>query len=68
MLTKTGLNKTNVLRVIASDDYVIHIEKEKSPPTRRRVNEQRGIMSTRRGTSNSHHRGEALKPGTRGLF
>jgi hypothetical protein len=25
-------------------------------------------MSARRETSSSHHRGEALKPGTRGLF
>jgi hypothetical protein len=67
MLTKTGLNKSNILRVIASDD-VINIEKEKSSPTRRRVNKQRGIMRARRETSSSHHRGEDLKPCARGLF
>jgi hypothetical protein len=68
MLTKMGLNKGNVLRVIASDDHVVNIEEKKSPPTRRSVKKQQGIMSTRRKTSSSHHRGEALKPGARGLF
>jgi hypothetical protein len=36
--------------------------------TRRSVNKQRWIMSAGRETSSSHHRGKALKPGTRGLF
>jgi hypothetical protein len=67
MLTKMGLNKSNVL-VIASDDHVTNIEKEKSSHMRRRVNKKHGIMSTRRETNNSHRRGETLKPGTRGLF
>jgi hypothetical protein len=62
---KTSLNKGNILRVITGDDYVINTEEEKSPPLRRRVNKQRGIMEE---TSSSHHRGEALKPGARGLF
>jgi hypothetical protein len=34
LITKTSLNKGNVLRVITSDDHVIHIKKEKSPTTR----------------------------------
>jgi hypothetical protein len=38
MLTKKGLNKRNVLRVIAGDDHVINIEEEKSPPMRISVN------------------------------
>jgi hypothetical protein len=67
MLTKMGLSKSNVL-VIASDDHVTNIEKEKSLPTRRRVNKKRGIMSARRETNISHRRGETLKPGMRGLF
>jgi hypothetical protein len=36
--------------------------------TRRNVNKQRRIMSARKETSSSHHRGETLKPSTRGLF
>ncbi|XP_048556699.1 uncharacterized protein LOC125537428 [Triticum urartu] len=68
LLTKTCLDKGNVLRVITSDDHVINIEKEQSPTTRRRVNKQRGIMITGQETSGSHHRGETLEPGARGLF
>jgi hypothetical protein len=68
ILTKTGLNKGNMLRVITSDDHVINIEEEKSPPTRRSVNKQCGIMSARRETRGSHHRGKTLKPGSMGLF
>jgi hypothetical protein len=52
LITKTGLNKGNILRII-------NIEKEKSASTRRSVNEQRWIMSTGRETSSSHHRGKA---------
>jgi hypothetical protein len=68
LLTKMGLNKGNVLRVIANDDHVINIEEEKSSPTRRSVNKQCGIMSAGGETNSSHHRGEALKPGARGMF
>jgi hypothetical protein len=68
LLTKTGLNKDNILRVIAGDDHVINVEKKKSPATRRSVNKQRGIMSAGGETSSSHHIGEALKPGARGCF
>jgi hypothetical protein len=34
LITKTSLNKGNVLRVITSDDYVIHAKKGKSSTTR----------------------------------
>jgi hypothetical protein len=34
LVTKTSLNKGNVLRVITSDDHSIHVKKEKSPTTR----------------------------------
>jgi hypothetical protein len=33
LITKMSLNKGNVLRVITSDDHVIHVKKEKSPTT-----------------------------------
>jgi hypothetical protein len=68
LLTKTGLNKGNVLRFIAGDDHVINIENEKSLPMRRSVSKHHGIISARGEASSSRHRGEALKPGTRGLF
>jgi hypothetical protein len=68
LVTKTGLNKGNILIVITSDDHVVNIEEKKSASTRRNVNKQRRIMSARGETSSSHHRGETLKPGARGLF
>jgi hypothetical protein len=34
LITKMSLNKGNVLRVITSDDHVVHVKKEKSPTTR----------------------------------
>src|SRR4051812_23743228 len=68
LLTKTSLNKGNILRIITSNDHIINIEKEKSASTRRSMDEQRWIMSAGRETSSSHHRGKTLKPGTRGLF
>jgi hypothetical protein len=68
LLAKTGLNKGNILRIIASDDHIINIEEEKGPASRRSVNKLRGIMSAGGETGSSHDRGEALKPGARGLF
>jgi hypothetical protein len=38
LLTKTGLNKGNILRIIAGDDHIINIEEEKSPSLKRSVN------------------------------
>jgi hypothetical protein len=34
LITKMSLNKGNVLRVITSDDHVVHVKKEKSPTMR----------------------------------
>jgi hypothetical protein len=34
LITKMSLNKGNVLKVITSDDHVVHVKKEKSPTTR----------------------------------
>jgi hypothetical protein len=34
LITKTSLNKGNVLGLITSDDHVVHVKKEKSPTTR----------------------------------
>jgi hypothetical protein len=34
LITMTGLNKDNILRIITSDDHVIHVKKEKSPTMR----------------------------------
>jgi hypothetical protein len=63
-----GLNKGNVLRIIAGDDHIINIEEEKNPSSRRNVNKQCGIMSTGGETGSCHDRGKALKPGAWGLF
>ncbi|KAK1683412.1 hypothetical protein QYE76_044260 [Lolium multiflorum] len=68
LITKTSLDEGNILRIITSNDHIINIKKKKSTSTRRSVNEKCWIMKTRRETTSSHHRGKALKPGTRGLF
>src|SRR4051812_42232268 len=68
LITKTSLNKGYILRIITGNDHIINIEKKKSASTRRSVNKQRWIMSTRGETSSCHYRSKALKPGTRGLF
>jgi hypothetical protein len=68
LVTKMGLNKGNLLKIITSDDHIVNIEDKKSASMRRNVNKQRRIMSSRGKTSSSHHRDETLKPGTRGLF
>jgi hypothetical protein len=34
LITKTSLNKSNILIVITSDDHVVHVKKAKSPTTR----------------------------------
>jgi predicted RNA-binding protein YlxR (DUF448 family) len=38
LLTKTGLNKGNILRIISSNDHIIDTEEEKGPSSRRSVN------------------------------
>jgi hypothetical protein len=68
LITKTDLNKGNILRVITNDDHVIHVKKEKSPTTRWHVNEESRIMSTSRKINCCDHRGKALKPSSRSLL
>jgi hypothetical protein len=34
LITKTSLDKNNILRVITSDDHVVHVKKEKTPRKR----------------------------------
>jgi hypothetical protein len=38
LLTKIGLNKGNILRIIGGDDHIIDIEEEHGPPSRISVN------------------------------
>jgi hypothetical protein len=68
LITKTSLNKGNVLRIITSDDHVVHIKGEKSPTTRWHVDKKSQNMSAGRKTSNSDHRGKTLKPNARSLL
>jgi hypothetical protein len=51
LLTKSSLNKGNILRVVASDYHIINIEKKKSPPARRDVNGQQEIIRARGETT-----------------
>jgi hypothetical protein len=67
MITKMSLNKGNILRVITSDDRVIHV-KEKSPTTRWHVNEESWIVNASGKTNNCDHRGKALKSSPRSLL
>jgi hypothetical protein len=67
LITKTSLDKSNILRVITSDDHVIRI-KEKSPTTRWHVDKESRIMSAGRKTSRCDHRGKTLKPSPRSLL
>jgi hypothetical protein len=67
-ITKMSLNKGNVLRVITSDDHVIHVRKEKSPTTRWHMNKESWIMTAGRKTSSYDHISKTLKPRPRSLF
>jgi hypothetical protein len=67
LITKTSFNKNNVLRVITSDEHVIHV-KEKSPTTRWHVDKKNWIMSAGGKTSRSDHKGKTLKPSARSLL
>jgi hypothetical protein len=68
LITKTSLNKGNVLRVITSDDHVVHVKKKKSLITRWHVDKKSRIMSTGEKTSGSDHKGKTLKPNARSLL
>jgi hypothetical protein len=45
LITKTSIDKSNILRVITSDDHVVHVKKEKSPTTRWHMDKESQIMS-----------------------
>jgi hypothetical protein len=68
LITKMSLNKGNVLRVITSDDHVIHVKKEKSSTMRWHMNKESWIMSASRKASSCDHRGKTLKPSPRSLL
>jgi hypothetical protein len=68
LLIEMDFDKGNVLRAVTSDDHVIDIEKKKSLTMRRCVEKERMIMCTMDKASGSHHSGETLKPGARGLL
>jgi hypothetical protein len=68
LITMMSLNKGNVLRVITSDDLIVHVKKEKSPTTRWHVDKKIQIMSASRTTSSCDHRGKTLKPSPRSLL
>jgi hypothetical protein len=68
LITKTSLDKSNILRVITSDDHVVHVKKEKSPTTRWHVDKESRIMSAGGKTSSCDHRGKTLKPSPRSLL
>jgi hypothetical protein len=68
LVTKTSLNKANILRVITSDDHVVHVKKEKSLTMRWHVDKMSQIMSADGKTSSSDHRDKTLKPSLRSLL
>jgi hypothetical protein len=67
LITKTSLDKSNILSVITSDNHVIHV-KEKSPTTRWHVDKESRIMSAGRKISSCDHRGKTLKSSLRSLL
>jgi hypothetical protein len=68
LIIKTSLDKSNILRVITSDDHVINIKKEKSPTMRWHVDKESCIMSAGGKSSSRDHRGKTLKPRPRSLL
>jgi hypothetical protein len=68
LLTKTGLNKGNILMIIPHDEHIIDIKKNKGTPAGGSVNETSMIMVTGSKTNRGDNWGEALKPSTRGLL
>jgi hypothetical protein len=68
LITKMSLDKSNILRVITSDDLVVHVKKEKGHTTRWHVDKKSWIMSAGGKTSSCDHRGKTLKPSPRSLL
>jgi hypothetical protein len=68
LITKTSLYKSNILRVITSDDHVIHVKKEKSSTTRWHVDKKGRSMSGGGKISSCDHRGKTLKSSPKSLL
>jgi hypothetical protein len=68
LITKTSFDKSNILRVITSDDHVINVKKEKSHTTRWHVDKESRIISAGGKTSSCDHRGKTLKLSPRNLL
>jgi hypothetical protein len=68
LITKTSLDKSNILRVIIIDDHVVHVKKKKGPTMRWHVDKKSQIMSVGEKTSSCDHRGKTLKPSPRSLL
>jgi hypothetical protein len=68
LITKMSLDKSNILRVITSDNHVVHVKKEKGPTTRWHVDKESRIMSAGGKTSSCDHIGKTLKPSPRSLL
>ena len=60
LLTEMLLHKGNVLRVISSNDHIIHIEKEERPTSRRGVYKEGRVVITGGEASSSQNKGEAV--------
>jgi hypothetical protein len=67
LITKMSLNKGNVLKIITSDDHIVHV-KEKSPTTRWHMDKESRIMSASEKTSSYDHSGKTLEPSPRSLL
>jgi hypothetical protein len=68
LLTKTRLNKGNILIIIPRDEHIINVKKNKGTSTGGSVNEKSMIMLTGSKTSSGGNWSEALKPSMRGLL
>jgi hypothetical protein len=68
LLTKTSLNKGNIVRIISRDEQIIHRQKNKATTTGGCVNKKCRIMLTSNKSSSSDNWGEALKLSIRGLL
>jgi hypothetical protein len=68
LITKTSLDEINILRVITSDDHVVHVKKEKSPTTRWHVDKKSRIMRADGKNSNCDHKCKTLESSSRSLL
>jgi hypothetical protein len=68
LLTKTRLNKGNILKITPRDEHIIDVKKNKGTSAGGSVNEKNRIMLTGNKTNSGDNRGEVPKPSTRGLL